>query len=204
MSPMSPWQVVDSAAAPIATAGEGAAASGTAVADALAAVEAEAADAVARATDDAHGAAPFASERRAFVMVLIRQTTVLTASYNLPLMLAPKVHAAVSNLVKWANCRANALHRMLHTKLGLHHHVPMPKTAPHVGGSVELRCDSMAELKLVIECESTPTAVQLSEVRSAVAENVDVIGLIEGTFPEVTMHDSFYGKEVQPIRRHGP
>lgn len=85
--------------------------------------------------------------------------------YNLDAQLGNvKFHGAIANQVQWTNSRNRFLSRMLHRKMGLYHHAPVGDKAD--ADSIELRRESMGELRLMIRCDVTPTEDQIRELQS--------------------------------------
>ena len=87
-----------------------------------------------------------ASERHCFVMVLAKNERIDVVTYNLQDHARNDFLLMISSMVQWGNCRTQFLNHVLHTKVGLFRHAPLP------GHSVVGAGDRIHPAALPIRC----------------------------------------------------
>ena len=135
-------------------------------------------------------------ERHAVVVVSVRDSMVQVASYNMnPTIINLRLHDKIRSMVKAASQRDRFLNNVLHSKMGLAYHTP-----PNQAKVPQVRCETMSDLKSLLE------TTELKEMRKRDAPSgvqPNIILQMQGTAPEMPMHDSHYSDERDAVRRHG-
>ena len=145
-----------------------------------------------------------ASERHCFVMVLAKNERIDVVTYNLQDRACKDFLLMISSMVQWGNCRTQFLNHVLHTKMGLFRHAPLvTASSPREIGSIQLRCQSIAELRLLLDFSVVPTRKERQAIPRAAKTKQNVVALLEGQQPKATMDTCIYHNEVDPVRRHG-
>ena len=129
-----------------------------------------------------------ASERHCFVMVLAKNERIDVVTYNLQDHACKDFLLMISSMVQWGNCRTQFLNHVLHTKMGLFRHAPLvTASSAREIGSIQLRCQSVAELRLLLDFSVVPTRKERQAIPRAAKTKQNVVALLEGQQPKATM-----------------
>ena len=143
--------------------------------------------------------------RQCFLMLTLTATVFEVLAYNTHPGFFESLCASITTALQWANFRDHFLLSLTHAKMGLFYHVPPVQMPLNADCPVPNRCQTLPELKLLVDTPLLPPQQALKglvrpKAQQQQQQHTGVLESMKGHRPHTLMHTAPFNTEQDAIR----